>query len=622
MNEGKDFVRTLHKLGYKSQHELQGENFDWLFEVDGVADFLHWFCENLNEDNYVSKKELEKFKVIKSSGKVILEGQELQDALQDIQSADVHLTDDKLREEIARLERHKKQCQERKAKLVQHRNKLSMHHTAISHRLAKMSLVEASAKKELHEQSEKTQTDNLQTNISSERLSKGVSDLCGLYTQSTPNATYNRACHDLENAYFLSQVSLEMYFREEEVFTQELTKYTKKQFFKDIGQIAGGSDMSSYSFLDVRSPTGVILHGENEEVFKRECKELARIQSEYPVGLYRNIKAQVQSQSTEAALKYLEQKSVTLQQNSNPRTESELRQQLHEAETKLQHVKRRATMLNEMQLKSLVHKIGELQTSRVLNGDYDLQIARQDYFTYKQEQVMKQLIVQKARSEFLTMSFEVEEKKHRQTHQLLSGISKFLKMNQQSLQSRMVMMSEPSLSPSTTLKQTIDSRDRFTIRLHQIIMDSEDQSQDQVHLFLKYATLIDGAKKLTNQLAMLKSSLTSSGTSRDDTLALLECSLNECEEMLYSDSATKGGFPQLCPREIAQSITQLTQLLDGLEEKLLEFISTISAKHKTLQSNRLLATERNLFVYFFTKPAKLRQLLADLSARVQASKVS
>ncbi|XP_070562387.1 HAUS augmin-like complex subunit 3 [Ptychodera flava] len=220
------------------------------------------------------------------------------------------------------------------------------------------------------------------------------------------------------------------------------------------------------------------------------------------------------------------------------------------------------------------------------------------------------------------MAFEVEEKNHKQTHRLLTGISTFLERYQSSIQSRMTLMAEPSLLPTKVNRQTIDSRDKFMTRLYQILVNSNEEREDRVQLFLKFTTLVESAEKLTNHLTSLRSSLVSSKNSRDDTLALLESSLRSCEEMLYSGSATKGGAPQLSHVDISQSIAKLNQFLDQLEETLLDIISNINSKKKTLQANKLLARERSLFVYFFTEPAKLRRLLTELSARLEAKKMS
>ena len=64
-----------------------------------------------------------------------------------------------------------------------------------------------------------------QMNSSLDRLSSTSSQLVGLYHRSTGDEK------DSHDAPFLSQQSLQEYHHAEEWFTQELTAYTKKQFF-------------------------------------------------------------------------------------------------------------------------------------------------------------------------------------------------------------------------------------------------------------------------------------------------------------------------------------------------------------------------------------------------------
>ena len=51
--------------------------------------------------------------------------------------------------------------------------------------------------------------------------------------------------------------------------------------------------------------------------------------------------------------------------------------------------------LSEQVLPGLVQELGELQATSILKGDYELKIARQDYFTSKQDQVSAQNTLKK-----------------------------------------------------------------------------------------------------------------------------------------------------------------------------------------------------------------------------------
>ena len=60
---------------------------------------------------------------------------------------------------------------------------------------------------------------------------------------------------------------------------------------------------------------------------------------------------------------------------------------LLEVQKALSQVKMEIGELTEQVLPGLVQELGELQATSILKGDYELKIARQDYFTSKQDQV-------------------------------------------------------------------------------------------------------------------------------------------------------------------------------------------------------------------------------------------
>ena len=57
---------------------------------------------------------------------------------------------------------------------------------------------------------------------------------------------------------------------------------------------------------------------------------------------------------------------------------AEMRSQLHD--------------LGQTQLPGLLQDMATLQVTKILHGDYDLKIARQDYFTSKQDKVFSHMI--------------------------------------------------------------------------------------------------------------------------------------------------------------------------------------------------------------------------------------
>lgn len=63
------------------------------------------------------------------------------------------------------------------------------------------------------------------------------------------------------------------------------------------------------------------------------------------------------------------------------------RQLLHEVQHGLIQTRDRTAELTSRYLSPLVQELGKLQANKILRGDYDLKIARQDYFVSKQDKV-------------------------------------------------------------------------------------------------------------------------------------------------------------------------------------------------------------------------------------------
>ena len=68
----------------------------------------------------------------------------------------------------------------------------------------------------------------VQMNSALESLVPAVANLTSLYGASSSAGDTERR----EDAVFLSQIDLECYHKAEDLFTQKLTSFTKKQFFE------------------------------------------------------------------------------------------------------------------------------------------------------------------------------------------------------------------------------------------------------------------------------------------------------------------------------------------------------------------------------------------------------
>ncbi|KAM6121222.1 HAUS augmin-like complex subunit 3 [Pterocles gutturalis] len=81
VNKGAEFVATL-RLVYPYADTLCEKDFDWLFDCPQTKQFLEWFCSTVGKENVLSPAEVEAYDALVASGKPILEGDALEQALQ------------------------------------------------------------------------------------------------------------------------------------------------------------------------------------------------------------------------------------------------------------------------------------------------------------------------------------------------------------------------------------------------------------------------------------------------------------------------------------------------------------------------------------------------------------
>eukprot|EP00058_Branchiostoma_floridae_P018422 XP_002603911.1 hypothetical protein BRAFLDRAFT_131250 [Branchiostoma floridae] len=695
---GRQFLETLKQIGYPKSHDYQPDDFDWLFESEAATPFLRWFCENVGPDNVLTEEELQKFEELQLSGAPILEGRQLEEALQSMPREEKTMSAEQLREEVSRLEEELNTCETRKKILLHHRNKLSLHQTATNHSLSKLDAVQEAAKQEHRKQVDKCREDDSKGGSSSssnsclfalmrvdtfdarrrklthsfaarllasesniirvlsdfdviatsmfwksyghmntdlEELTQTVSKLTSLYTSASDSCSTTAS---QQGAAFLSQLPLEDHFAKEDAFMQQLTDYTKRQFFDGIADLAGHAEGSRYQFLDVRDPSSLLVTGETDQVIRKNCHELARLQNIFPLSQRQYIQAKVQESRTRAARQTMERKLQQLHSKPYPEDTAKLSKQLQETQAVLSAVQRESAVLSEGEVPRLIQANAELQATRILQGDYDLKIARQDYFISKQEEVISQLLKQRARNEFLLTALEVEGHAHRETRRLLMALRKDLEKAVTMTQDRLAILQDPVYKTSRSARATIDSRDNFTLRLHNMIVGTPNEDHDRKQpLFRTYASLEDGSRSLNHELQTLQTGLQDSSTGKEDKLAQLETSvqLDVDTEMLMCDYLNVV-FPQrdqctvdvatemtgLPPAAILDSMLKLDLTLKDLEASLMETLKDMNKKKRELQNDPNLVKERHLFVDFFTAPDRLKDTIDDLNARVQAAQIS
>lgn len=604
----------MTRIGYPKANEFEADTLEWLFDCESVVPFLEWLCENIHETNVLSAEDLKRYDELCTSGAHILENDQVEKTLSMLLQEEEEFSSETLRNEVDSLGKEVQVMKERLQKLVSQRNKLSLHHTGLTHKLSKLSAVVQEHKQKYKASLESSQADNALMNSALEQLEKSVSEMIALYAGREGAGILTS---------FLSQLPYDSYYTSEEKFTGELTAYTRKQFFEGIAEMAGREEKSRYELLEISDPSTLLVRGENDEVNLNECQELARLQSVFASSESKRIHSIAMATGVTTALKTAEERLKSLTWETNPPSTDTMSAKLHETQKALSQVKMEIGELTEKALPGLVQELGELQATRILKGDYELKIARQDYFTSKQDQVITQLVLQRSRHEFLSMALEVEGRKNRDTHRLFSTLESTLGDAVKGMEARSAVMNEHALHSPQASRGTIDSRDHFMEGLYRVLESPPQGKEDRTkEIFLAYSQLVEWSQKLAGQLESFTTSLASSGSRQEDAWKQLESNLQQCVKTVYGESATTSGLPHLSPQRIADGLSQLDELLATLEQSIKDIIKDCEAKKKVLRSDSLKLMERELFIYFFTDPPRLKRAIAELSARVDAQIVS
>lgn len=611
---GLRFVDALKRIGYEDN--LCAESFDWMFEHEAILPFLEWFCDSIHAQNILSDDELRSFEELAVSGKGVLDGENLTQALRSMQALENEEdSEEEVREEMEFMMEEKQCLENRLETLVKQRNKTSILQTELNYKLSKISHLEDESKGKLKECLEKTHSDNAMLNTSIMEITKTVKDFTQLY--DLPVGQKERAV-----AAFVSQLSLDDYHGAEEVFTNELTKYTKKQFFDGIAELANGNERSRYTFLEISDPTTLLIKGEAEDVTAGDIKELKRLQAIYPTSEIKRIHAQARNHGLEAAITHAREKLYRISNRPYAVDIDTLCHSIQETEHALLQMQERTAEVTSNHLSPLVQELGKLQANKILRGDYDLKIARQDYFISKQDQVINQLMLQRSRYEFLSMVLEVEARKHRDSHHLLSAVHTLLEGDAQAIEQRHSVMSDPLLQKDEKKRETIDVRDSFFTRLNQLLAQADHEPRRGKSLFVSYDELLEKTDRMKNEKMDAKTELLAVDSSQNENLTLLEKSLDIYEKMVYGGSATSGGLPRLQTQIVSDGINQLDEVLTTLENSIRDVIKDCETKKRVLRADSLKTMERELFVFFFTDSQRLKRTVADLTARVEAQVVS
>ena len=122
------------------------------------------------------------------------------------------------------------------------------------------------------------------------------------------------------------------------------------------------------------------------------------------------------------------------------------------------------THIKDKVMPAVVKEYAQLLNMPVVKGDFELQIAKQDYYTARQELVLNELIKQKASFELVQLSYEIELRKHWETYRQLESLVQQLSQRNTVLCQHLAVLSDIPASEQLTSRTPIDTKDHSTHR--------------------------------------------------------------------------------------------------------------------------------------------------------------
>uniref|UniRef100_A0A674MV47 HAUS augmin-like complex, subunit 3 n=1 Tax=Takifugu rubripes TaxID=31033 RepID=A0A674MV47_TAKRU len=563
---GAQFVEALDRLGYPGASSLKASEFDWLFDcAPENLHFLRFVCRTLNQSNVLGVEEARAFKELKKSGKPLLDevalGELLKSAGPSDGKDDVALED--LEVELEGLLKERDLKQQRYKRL----QNLATSCSDVDLRLG--SELEGSVQK-LQETTASIGAENADTNCLLQKLTDKVKNLA-LYMPTKLEIEQNGKAEPKHPAALLSRLPLAPYLQQEELNTKTLTAFTQKHFFHGISDIVETSRSERFQVHDLSSCE------DDECVVERRRTEMARLQWAHIVAQHQLMQAANISMSSS----------------------------LHVREV----VSKKELQMMEAELEALLHgpvPVALKESARLLNvpvvrGDLDLQVARQDYYTNRQDQV-NYLLRQKACFDFVHLAQEMEMRRWKTCLQHLEEVKARLDKESEAATLRIDSLGHPDLVVNPRHNPIISCKDVAFSRLLQILEHVTDKSRSEP--FRTYESLGQTACKLAGDLQATRDALAGAAQEHKHILRGLEFLFCfDCCQLLMS------------PQELTSKLVEVDSRLQSLQHIMQEIMGEVKGKRAQLERNALLRQERELYVYFHLDPRLLQKVVEDLEDR-------
>ncbi|NXL83232.1 HAUS3 protein, partial [Alectura lathami] len=590
-NRGAEFVKTL-QLFYPQADTLCGKDFDWLFDCPQTKQFLEWFCKAVGEENVLSPAEVQAYDALVASGKTILEGDALEQALQKCRQVP-RVFPEAEGPSLEALEQEVQELKNYRARQLWQYNKLQAWVASLQQELRYLEEEEKATNQALRKARKDLQAEIFQTSAVLNQISERAKQLVERHEEAGKG----------QLPALLYEMDLGPYMELEQQFMDAFEKSGSEEL--SVGDVEGnGGSQEATERMDTKQTT--VLKGlgtDGDELVGKQGSywtELSQMETAYICAQREVIALSARVEGNCAALKWGQKTLQALKENK------------HEAEAKLWS---RTAMLKEQlrvlrcdvaqthayQLLPRVKEAASLSLLPILQGQLRVETARLQDIGRRQEEAAACLASQHSRLDLLELQLKREREELDQKAAWLRAMETTLKEAQAKLQEYHDCFKEASSSMKGCSHTEMEP-----MRLWDVLVGQDRDKQQSC----SYETMAARSSQLLQEQRELEAQL----AAPTPQLPALESATEKLYRLLYNNSNQL----QLCSPEMAEVMHQLITMQDALHENLMELLSDLKAKRSSLQ-DPILQAERNLYTYYFCDEDRLREMVEELEKQALAS---